>query len=78
MAKAKKTKKAKRQSGSYDARQLNVFIFLAGLSYAVFLVFSKLNRLQDEVNLLFQINRKAAKFKIARSMKGSIREALKI
>ena len=48
MAKPKKSKKAKK-TGSYDARQLNVFIFLAGLSYAVFLVFSKLNRLQDEV-----------------------------
>lgn len=49
MAKPKKSKKAKK-TGSYDARQLNVFIFLAGLSYAVFLVFSKLNRLQDELD----------------------------
>ena len=50
MAKPKKgSKKLKKSSSFSDARQLNVFIFLAGLSYAVFLVFSKLNRPQDEV-----------------------------
>ncbi|CAG5100503.1 Oidioi.mRNA.OKI2018_I69.XSR.g17028.t2.cds [Oikopleura dioica] len=57
MAKPKKgSKKLKKSSSFSDARQLNVFIFLAGLSYAVFLVFSKLNRLQDELSYQRALN----------------------
>lgn len=49
----KKKKGSKKKSGQKNnqfARNLNIFIALAGLSYTIFLVFSKWSQIQQSVS----------------------------